>query len=99
MYLSVHCFSAEGNIIRRTLLSDGTEQVVATPIASNVTNDNACASPLLAKQLLEKKLIEEIRQRPPLWNFKLPLAERGLRVKDKLWEEVAQSLDGKIILI
>lgn len=98
MYLYVHCFSGKGNIVRRTLLSDGTEQVVVTPIASNVTNDNVCTSPLLAKQLLEEKIIEEIWQRPPLWNFKLPLAERGLRVKDKLWEEVAQSLDGKIML-
>lgn len=47
-----------------------------------------------AKLRLEEQVIDEVRQRPPLWNFKLPLAERGIRVKERLWQEVAVELNG-----
>lgn len=43
----------------------------------------------------EEQLIEEVHKRPALWNFKLPLVERSLQIKKKLWEEIYASMNGK----
>lgn len=44
----------------------------------------------------EETLILEVQSREPLWNFKLPLPQRNIRITKKLWQEVANALDGKI---
>lgn len=42
----------------------------------------------------DETLISFVYARRPLWDFRMPLTERtGLKSK-KLWEEVAQSLEG-----
>ncbi|EFN71220.1 hypothetical protein EAG_07598, partial [Camponotus floridanus] len=41
-------------------------------------------------------LIEEIHKRPPLWNFKLPLSERTMQAKKKLWEEIKTAMNNTI---
>lgn len=43
----------------------------------------------------EELLITEVQNRPALWDFTLPLKERNVRTKNKLWEEIAQILLGK----
>lgn len=48
------------------------------------------------KTVQEEQLIEEIHKRPALWNFKLPLVERSLKIKKKLWEEVSTSMNCNI---
>ncbi|XP_011879052.1 PREDICTED: uncharacterized protein LOC105568196 isoform X1 [Vollenhovia emeryi] len=45
------------------------------------------------KHVQEEQLIDEIHKRPALWNFKLPLAERSIQIKKKLWEEVSASIN------
>lgn len=43
---------------------------------------------------MEEQLIDEVFRRPGLWNFKLPLVERGPQAKKKLWEEVFAAMNG-----
>lgn len=47
------------------------------------------------KIMEEEQLIEEVHKRPPLWNFKLPLVERSLHIKKKLWKEIYISMNGR----
>ncbi|XP_018354310.1 PREDICTED: uncharacterized protein LOC108755666 [Trachymyrmex septentrionalis] len=44
----------------------------------------------------EETLILEVQLREPLWNYKLPLSQRNLKITKKLWQEVANALNGKI---
>ncbi|XP_018396292.1 PREDICTED: uncharacterized protein LOC108774639 [Cyphomyrmex costatus] len=67
------------------------EQVVADNSCHNESAQNA--SWMNEKIRLEEQLISEVRQRPPLWNFKLPLIERGIRRKEILWEEISIRLN------
>ncbi|XP_071574844.1 uncharacterized protein [Temnothorax nylanderi] len=43
----------------------------------------------------EESLILEVQNRPPLWNYTLPLKDRSMQIKKQLWEEVAQFFNGK----
>lgn len=63
---------------------------------SNLKADFASVVDWRNKTIVEKHLIEEVRKRPPLWNFKLPLVQRSLKIRNNLWEEVAASIDGCI---
>ncbi|KAL0130269.1 hypothetical protein PUN28_002105 [Cardiocondyla obscurior] len=47
-----------------------------------------------SKILQEEQLIEEVRKRPALWNFKLPLSDQTLKIKKRLWEEIAVAMNG-----
>lgn len=42
----------------------------------------------------EEQLILEVQKRPPLWNFTLPLKERSKTIKQKLWDEVSEEMEG-----
>ncbi|XP_011056194.1 PREDICTED: uncharacterized protein LOC105147105 [Acromyrmex echinatior] len=44
----------------------------------------------------EETLILEVQLREPLWNYKLPLSLRNLKITKNLWQEVANALNGKI---
>ncbi|XP_032688986.1 uncharacterized protein LOC116852584 [Odontomachus brunneus] len=85
-----------GNVIRNSLMADGTEAVVMT----NIPNVSQCNEPIMdfeAKKIaIEEQLIDEVFQRPALWNFKLPLTERSQQIKKKLWKEVFVALGGTL---
>jgi hypothetical protein len=71
--------------------------VTNTPnTAVNIQHDDPIETKKLA---LEEQLIDEVFQRPGLWNFKLPLAERESQVKEKLCEEVSAAMGGNIIIL
>jgi len=64
---------------------------------TQVSNLREEASNWRNKKIMEEEhLIAEIHKRPALWNFKLPLSERSLQIKKKLWEEISASMNGKI---
>ncbi|XP_072764588.1 uncharacterized protein [Anoplolepis gracilipes] len=65
---------------------DGEEVILTDTI--QVSNQEAKSNWRNSKILEEEQLIEEIHKRPPLWNFKLPLSERTMQAKKKLWEEI-----------
>ncbi|KYN02829.1 hypothetical protein ALC62_06345, partial [Cyphomyrmex costatus] len=44
----------------------------------------------------EETLILEVQLREPLWNYKLPLSLRNVKITKNLWQEVANALNGKI---
>ncbi|XP_011883826.1 PREDICTED: uncharacterized protein LOC105570976, partial [Vollenhovia emeryi] len=71
--------------------------VVDTNIEGDCSNSNDCPMNLLERKTRnEEILIEEVRKRPPLWNFKLHISERGARTKEKLWEEIAVNMKGEM---
>ncbi|XP_011876493.1 PREDICTED: uncharacterized protein LOC105566804 [Vollenhovia emeryi] len=71
--------------------------VVDTNIEGDCSNSNDCPMNLLERKIRnEEILIEEVRKRPPLWNFKLHISERGARTKEKLWEEIAVNMKGEM---
>ncbi|KYM96046.1 Chondroitin proteoglycan-2 [Cyphomyrmex costatus] len=91
----------DGKILRRSMV-DGTEQNVLEmpnnteenteqteiPNEEDFDIENLPQNENLRKIFVEERLIEAIRKRPPLWNFKLPVAQRGVRSKEKLWLDV-----------
>lgn len=44
----------------------------------------------------EETLLLEVQLREPLWNYKLPLPQRNIKITRDLWQEVANALNGKI---
>jgi len=42
----------------------------------------------LTEILQNEMLIGEVQKREALWNFKIPVTERGRSIVQKLWEEV-----------
>lgn len=46
----------------------------------------------------EETLIKLVSERPPLYDFRLPLKERGRNVMKNLWEEVISELNGSNLL-
>ncbi|XP_018044052.1 PREDICTED: uncharacterized protein LOC108684302 isoform X2 [Atta colombica] len=72
------------------VMTDESEQMVA----DNYSHDeDAQSSAWTDKIRLREHLIAEIRKRPPLWNFKLPLAKRRIHRRERLWEEVSIKLN------
>lgn len=51
------------------------------------------------KDRLDEDLITAVKNKPALYDFRLPLKQRGRKQKDDLWNEVSVQLKGKIILI
>ncbi|KYQ49237.1 hypothetical protein ALC60_11694 [Trachymyrmex zeteki] len=96
----------DGSILRRSLVGDEELNIIETPSESELIqqapDEESFAKenvPINVKQLkvfLEERLIEAIRRRLALWNFRLPIAERGIRTKEKLWMEVATVMQGFI---
>ncbi|XP_011880505.1 PREDICTED: uncharacterized protein LOC105568995 [Vollenhovia emeryi] len=103
----------DGKILRRSLV-DGTEQNVLQALVredaeetvqdAEMTDEegfdieNLPENQNLRKIFIEERLIEAIRRRPPLWNFKLPITERGIRSKEKLWMDVVAVMKGVVTL-
>ena len=46
------------------------------------------------KSILEEALIEEVRKRPPLYDYTLPLSVRGRYKLAELWKEISNALNG-----
>jgi len=76
-----------------TIVMETTPSQIQSP--SQETNDNDWRNKRIRE---EEQLIEEVYKRPALWNFKLPLIERNLQIKKKLWEEIYMSMNGKVNL-
>jgi len=51
----------------------------------------------LTEVLRNEMLIGEIQKREPLWNFKIPVAERGRTIIQNLWEEVVSAMNGMLV--
>ncbi|XP_018399461.1 PREDICTED: uncharacterized protein LOC108777148 [Cyphomyrmex costatus] len=96
----------DGSILRKSLIGDEELNIIETSsepeLIQQASDEESFAKenvPINEKQrkiFLEERLIEAIRKRPALWNFKLPIAERGIRTKEKLWMEVATVMQGLI---
>lgn len=51
------------------------------------------------KNRLDEDLITAVQNRPALYDFRLPLKQRGKKEKDDLWNEVSIYLKGKIEIL
>lgn len=70
-------------------------------IISTTTTDERLLKTTKSKMNYDEEecLILEVQNKPPLWNYELPLKERNVKMKNQLWEEVAQVFNGKNKLI
>ncbi|CAL1671792.1 unnamed protein product [Lasius platythorax] len=88
----------DGQIIRKSLVGDAEVVVMETTPETTPTQAQSPSeetSDWRNKKIREEEqLIEEVSKRPALWNFKLPLVERNLQIKKKLWEEIYASMNG-----
>ncbi|XP_032688387.1 uncharacterized protein LOC116852294 [Odontomachus brunneus] len=50
----------------------------------------------LTEILRNEMLISEVQKREALWNFKIPVTERGRSIIQILWEEVVSAMNGNI---
>ena len=73
--------------IKEVIVTDTTTQVPNQEAKSNWRNN----------KILEEEQLEEIYKRPPLWNFKLPISERSIQAKKKLWEEIKVAMNGNVL--
>ncbi|XP_071578950.1 uncharacterized protein [Temnothorax nylanderi] len=92
--LYIYPQSDDGQIIRKSLV-DGTEAMVLEPReeTTQIQNREADGNWQNQKVLQEEQLIEEVRKRPALYDCRRPLAERGLRARNKLWEEIVAAMN------
>lgn len=65
------------------------------PVINNL-NNNLSQKNIKGKLSPEEKEILEVQYREPLWNFKLPLAQRNNKITKVLWEEVSKALNGNV---
>ncbi|XP_077280527.1 uncharacterized protein LOC143907561 [Temnothorax americanus] len=84
----------DGQIIRKSLV-DGTEAMVVEPReeTTQILNQEADGNWRSKKIQEEEQLIEEVRKRPPLYDCRRPLAERALKARNKLWEEIIAAMN------
>ncbi|KYN02069.1 hypothetical protein ALC62_07123 [Cyphomyrmex costatus] len=52
----------------------------------------------MTEVLRNEMLIGEIQKREPLWNFKIPVVERGRNTVQKLWEEVVSAMNDEELI-
>ncbi|KYN12330.1 hypothetical protein ALC57_15502 [Trachymyrmex cornetzi] len=50
------------------------------------------------KEQIDEDLIAAVKSRPALYDFRLPLKERGRKHKDALWKEISEYLKGMIYI-
>lgn len=48
--------------------------------------------------IIEELLIEEVRKRPPIYDYTLPLSMRGRHKVAELWKDISNALDGTYVL-
>ncbi|XP_018371361.1 PREDICTED: uncharacterized protein LOC108766520 isoform X1 [Trachymyrmex cornetzi] len=86
----------DGSIVRKSLMPDGTEDIVTTipHTVKGAVNSHKSVDLETKKMEIEEQLIDEIFKRPGLWNFKLPITERSPQIKKQLWEEIYEAMNG-----
>ncbi|XP_071576129.1 uncharacterized protein, partial [Temnothorax nylanderi] len=73
--------------------------------SENNENSTACEKENIAQnrqehtddhdtEKLDEDLISAVKERPPLYDFRIPVKERGRKQKDCLWQEVSECLKG-----
>lgn len=88
----------EQNVLEALVREDAEENIQEAEMTDEEGFDieNLPENQNLRKIFIEERLIEAIRRRPPLWNFRLPITERGVRSKEKLWMDVIAVMKGTI---
>lgn len=65
------------------------------------TVDNNCAQSSTSSTVdgtALEELIEEVRKRPPIYDYTLPLSVRGRQQIADLWTEISEALNGSLLL-
>jgi len=75
------------------------ERVVAEPNTSMDTVEVERRPPEATNSFhqsgdVDERLIEEVRKREPLYNFRLPLAQRGRKQAKQMWQDISTELNG-----
>lgn len=90
-----------GDIIRKSALSGDMEEIVVDPTISQQNTDESVSEVTNSfNQLsnLDERLIEEVRRREPLYNYRLPLAQRGRKQIKQMWQDISTELNGNAFI-
>lgn len=88
------------DIIRKSALSGGVEGIVAElRIPQQDTDEPIPESNNSFHQSgnLDERLIKEVMRREPLYNFRLPLAQRGRKQAKQMWQDISIELNGNAL--
>ncbi|KYN15194.1 hypothetical protein ALC57_12584 [Trachymyrmex cornetzi] len=88
-----------GDIIRKSVLPGGVEGIVSeSRIIQQNTGDphSQAITSFHVSGDLDERLIEEVRKHEPLYNFRLPLSQRGRKQTKQLWQDISNELNGEI---
>jgi len=88
-----------GDIIRKSVLPEGVERIVAEKrILQQGTEELASeATNFVHESNIDERLIEEVRKREPLYNYQLPLAQRGRKQTKQMWQDISIELNGNVL--
>ena len=71
--------------------------------SKNVPQNNSIdfekSNTVLDSTVLEEMLIEEVRKRPPIYDYTLPLSVRGRQKVADLWKEISEALNGNYLKV
>ncbi|XP_071653289.1 uncharacterized protein [Temnothorax longispinosus] len=59
-------------------------------------DDSVLCSTAVNKNIIDELLIEEVRKRPPIYDYTLPLSFRGRHKVAELWAEISNALKGHL---
>lgn len=89
-----------GDIIRKSVLPGDMEAIVVDPtISQHDTNEpvSEATNSFNQSSNLDERLIEEVRRREPLYNFRLPLAQRSRKQTKEMWQDISTELNGNAL--
>ncbi|XP_024876519.1 uncharacterized protein LOC112457599 isoform X1 [Temnothorax curvispinosus] len=88
-----------GDIIRKSALPGGMEEIVVDPITLQQDPDESVSEAINSfnqSNNIDERLIEEVRRHEPLYNFRLPLTQRGRKQTKQMWQDISTELNGEI---
>lgn len=95
---SMQEIEVDNEAIAKSSLVSNAENVIPKMSRSNSENISETCLMKLNDTALEEILIEEVRKRPPLYDYTLPLTARGRQKIVDLWKEISEALDGKYFI-
>ncbi|XP_077257647.1 uncharacterized protein LOC143894867 isoform X4 [Temnothorax americanus] len=74
----------------------GNEVTKSINLSVDSDDDSVLCSTAVNKNIIDELLIEEVRKRPPIYDYTLPLSFRGRHKVAELWAEISNALKGHL---
>lgn len=88
-----------GDIVRKSVLPEGMEEIVDLTILQQDSGESVSEAINSFNQSddIDERLIEEVRRREPLYNFRLFLAQRVREQTKQMWQDISIELNGNAL--